>query len=809
MRLKSLSVQGYKSFAAKTEFLFSPGITAIIGPNGSGKSNVADAIRWVLGEQSMQTLRGKSTTDMIFAGGRRRAQAGAAEVLLTLDNADGWLPIDFSEVTIGRRAHRSGENEYLINGARVRLRDVTELLAESGLSQRAYAVIGQGLVDAALSLRPQERRTLFEEAAGISFYRTRREESVRRLEETRRNLERVRDIVNEITPRLVRLEAEARRVEEQQRLVAHLRRLQHTWYGFEWGQQQAALGHAQRRAAALEADLQRRRAQVTGVAERVERLREQETELRGQLRDWHRQRADLHEQADTIQRELAVARERLRLEQSRRSELAAELEPLRAQRVTQEQRAKQLRAEVDELQQTVEARARELEAQEAHWRALQENAQQPARRRARVEERLRAHREELARLDQALRRAQAEAARLASERAVAEERVRHLRERAQQVQGEIEPVAAQVEMQAERALLAKRRVDEQKAMLRERRDLLKKAEREAKVEPGDAELAKAAMVERDRLANDLRDARAHLTRIEQALAEQRAVAAGLSGELAALNRTLGQGTAYGAGVRALLEAGWAGSLGPLGGLMHVPPELEKTLEAALREPLRSVVVDSAALAREVQVVLAAAGGRATIVPLDAMRPPPSAEGKPDLWPEGAQRLADLISCDSAVRPAVEATLGLVALCHDLDEAQALLPELPPGSMCITADGALLASSGAITLGPAETTEVLAGERERRELPARLVGVQQASDALEAQQQETQDQVRALEVAVRNADLQVQQARERAERARLEALSQMRTEIAVIEEAVRSDDASMARESALLDQLRAQMRELAR
>jgi len=192
MRLKHLTLQGYKSFATKTEFLFPTGITAIVGPNGSGKSNVADAIRWVLGEQSMRALRGKSTADMIFAGGRRRARSGMAEASLTLDNSDGWLPIEFSEVTIARRAYRSGENEYLINGARVRLRDITELLAESGLGQRAYTVIGQGLVDAALSLRPQERRVLFEEAAGISLYRARREEAVRRLDETQRNLERVR-----------------------------------------------------------------------------------------------------------------------------------------------------------------------------------------------------------------------------------------------------------------------------------------------------------------------------------------------------------------------------------------------------------------------------------------------------------------------------------------------------------------------------------------------------------------------------------------------------------------------------------------
>jgi chromosome segregation protein len=160
MRFKHLTLQGYKSFATKTEFLFPTGVTAIVGPNGSGKSNVADAIRWVLGEQRIRTLRGKSTADMIFAGGRRRARAGMAQVSITLDNTDNWLPIEFSEVTITRRAYRSGDNEYLINGSRVRLRDVSTLLAEGGLSQGTHIVIGQGLVDAALSLRPQERRAL-------------------------------------------------------------------------------------------------------------------------------------------------------------------------------------------------------------------------------------------------------------------------------------------------------------------------------------------------------------------------------------------------------------------------------------------------------------------------------------------------------------------------------------------------------------------------------------------------------------------------------------------------------------------------
>ena len=195
MKLQKLSLQGYKTFASRTEFVFDDGITAIVGPNGSGKSNIADALRWVLGEQSYSTLRARRTADMIFAGSQQRARAGMAQATITLDNSDGWLPIEFSEVEITRRAFRSGENEYLINGRHVRLKDVADLLATSGLAERTYTIVGQGLVDQALSLRSDERRALFEEAAGITHYKTRRAETLRRLEETQRNLQRVHDIL--------------------------------------------------------------------------------------------------------------------------------------------------------------------------------------------------------------------------------------------------------------------------------------------------------------------------------------------------------------------------------------------------------------------------------------------------------------------------------------------------------------------------------------------------------------------------------------------------------------------------------------
>src|SRR5512143_2049984 len=191
LRLKSLELQGYKTFATRTTFEFASGMTAIVGPNGSGKSNIVDALRWVLGEQSYALLRGKKTEDMIFNGSDHRPRAGMASATIIFDNTTGWLPVDFTEVAVTRRAYRDGRNEYLLNGQHVRLRDLNELLAQAGLSERTYTILGQGMVDASLALKSDERRRLFEEAAGIGLYRSRREEALKRLENTQRNLDRV------------------------------------------------------------------------------------------------------------------------------------------------------------------------------------------------------------------------------------------------------------------------------------------------------------------------------------------------------------------------------------------------------------------------------------------------------------------------------------------------------------------------------------------------------------------------------------------------------------------------------------------
>jgi len=198
MYLKSIEVHGFKSFANKIVLEFHDGITGIVGPNGSGKSNVADAVRWVLGEQSAKQLRGAKMEDIIFAGTQTRKPLGYAYVALTMDNSDHKLPIEYDEVTIARRVYRSGESEYLINGTSCRLKDVSELFLDTGVGKEGYSIIGQGQIDRILSGKPEDRRELFDEAAGIVKFKRRKHSAEKNLEEEKLNLSRITDILKEI-----------------------------------------------------------------------------------------------------------------------------------------------------------------------------------------------------------------------------------------------------------------------------------------------------------------------------------------------------------------------------------------------------------------------------------------------------------------------------------------------------------------------------------------------------------------------------------------------------------------------------------
>ncbi len=449
MHLKHLDLHGYKTFANRTDFLFDTGITAIVGPNGSGKSNVADAVRWVLGEQSFNALRVKRTEDLIFSGSTSRPRLGMAEVAITLENPNPWqadaeyeaVPAEMavspagpgsaeksarldpvteflrtnpSEVTVARRAYRDGENEYFLNGSRVRLRDILELLARWGLARNTYAVIGQGLIDQALSLRPEERRALFEEAAGIGLYQSKRQNALEKLEETQSNLLRVNDIINEIAPRLPSLARQAERARNYDGIVKTLDDKLRLWYAFQWARaQQAAQDTAAREKSAREA-LNVRRHQVQELGARLAQERRQGQELRTQLAEGRRARAQIETEHANRARELAVLDERLRFTTQQYEEASAEvagLEELKrqqAEKIAQAAAAvqtwEQERAVLTERLRLAESELRELEYLAAHAEAMQAKSEPQARA---LIGRLAALKSELGVYEEGLRRAAA------------------------------------------------------------------------------------------------------------------------------------------------------------------------------------------------------------------------------------------------------------------------------------------------------------------------------------------------------------------------------------------------------------------
>ncbi|MBR1451178.1 MAG: AAA family ATPase, partial [Lachnospiraceae bacterium] len=225
MYLKNIEVQGFKSFANKINFEFHNGITAIVGPNGSGKSNVADAVRWVLGEQSAKQLRGSSMQDIIFSGTEMRKPMGYAYVAITLDNSDHALPTDYEEVTVARRVYRSGESEYLINGTTCRLKDVAEMFYDTGIGKEGYSIIGQGQIDRILSGKPEERRELFDEAAGIVKFKRRKATALKKLEQERANLVRVSDILSELERQVEPLEKQSEVAKNYLQMKEELKKL--------------------------------------------------------------------------------------------------------------------------------------------------------------------------------------------------------------------------------------------------------------------------------------------------------------------------------------------------------------------------------------------------------------------------------------------------------------------------------------------------------------------------------------------------------------------------------------------------------
>ncbi|HEY3468243.1 MAG TPA: AAA family ATPase, partial [Amycolatopsis sp.] len=357
MHLKSLTLKGFKSFASATTLRFEPGITCVVGPNGSGKSNVLDALRWVMGTQGAKDLRGGKMEDVIFAGTAGRAPLGRAEVTLTIDNADGALPIEYSEVSITRRMFRDGASEYEINGDRCRLMDVQELLSDSGIGREMHVIVGQGQLSAILESKPEERRAFIEEAAGVLKHRKRKEQTLRKLANMQGNLDRLGDLTTELRRQLKPLGKQAEIARKAQSVQSELRDARLRLLADDLVTQREAIARE-------EADEKTARARRAEVEQTLEIVSAEETELEASLAE----DAPLLQTAQETWYKLSALAERLRgtvrLAIERQRHLSADVSTSTGGRDPEEllEEAERVAEQEEELNEAV-MEARELLAQ--------------------------------------------------------------------------------------------------------------------------------------------------------------------------------------------------------------------------------------------------------------------------------------------------------------------------------------------------------------------------------------------------------------------------------------------------------------
>lgn len=743
LRLKSLELQGYKTFASRITFEFASGITAIVGPNGSGKSNIADALRWVLGEQSYTLLRGKKTEDMIFNGSEHRARASMASAHIVFDNAAGWLPVDFTEVGMTRRAYRDGHNDYLLNDQQVRLRDLNELLAASGLSERTYTILGQGLVDASLALKAEERRRLFEEAAGVGLYRVRREEAIKRLETTRHNLERVLDILSELEPRLRSLERQAKRANEYSRAQADLKIILREWYGYHWHRAQQELTDSREVVKAQEVRLvEAREVHVRARAE-YNALRERLSGLRAQLNTWHRQSAELHNQREGVSRELAV------LEERRRSLLTAQATVLAEQeRFSDEERiARERISEVE--QETVRLQAEHDEAQRQYGSALQA-LQIKQSSRTEIEEKLRI--------------AQVQIEKLNARRAESKARLDELKSRLESLQSRRDAANKAIEILENNALTASEKYAEARKKREETESELRQTQdKEERVKKDLDRLEAERRAKSDERANRL----AEITRLKAQLEVLEQAEQSLAG--------------YAEGARFLLDAArqsrLKGARGALSAVLDVPAELEKAVAAALGDTLDAVLLDGNEVEEALQLLESDEAGRAVLLPLAGNNL--QSLTKPN--DEDVLGIAsELVNAPEDIRAAVQLMLGQTLVVRTRAAARKMIREIPTHARIVTLLGEVFRGDGLIIAGKSASSSALNRPRQKRELTEALsvsgVHIQSLNhevDSLSTQIAEVYRELSRADTALREGRVRLEEAEGNEKRAGLESESARR------------------------------------
>ncbi|MBQ8044531.1 MAG: AAA family ATPase, partial [Clostridia bacterium] len=370
MYLKRLEMQGFKSFADKTILEFMPGITTVIGPNGSGKSNISDAIRWVLGEQSMKSLRGAKSEDIIFAGTQNRKSLGFAEASLIFDNSDSRLPVEYNEVVVTRKLYRSGESGYYINKTPCRLKDILELFMDTGIGKDGYSIIGQGKIDEILSNKSEDRRHIFEEAAGVVKYRTRKAESEKKLEHTKLNLLRINDILAEIENNIEPLKAQSEKAKKFLDLREELKSIEIGLFIYNINSYKEKLSKIIEDEDILKNDNREATLKLENITALKERLKQEIDEITNQIESMQNIGFESEKEIERINSEINVSKERISNNKENFDRFDKEIEEIKLRNVSLEEEKQSKLEKKNNLFTNKERFQKELEEKEKELEEL-------------------------------------------------------------------------------------------------------------------------------------------------------------------------------------------------------------------------------------------------------------------------------------------------------------------------------------------------------------------------------------------------------------------------------------------------------
>jgi len=725
MYLKALEIQGFKSFPDKTVLNFGENITAIVGPNGSGKSNISDAICWVMGEQSARSLRGDKMEDVIFGGTEKRGPVGFAQVTLVLDNSAGIFPaIDNSEVMVTRRYYRSGESEYYINKQSVRLKDVNELFMDTGLGREGYAIVGQGRIDEILSARSTDRREIFEEAAGISKFRHRKEESERRLQRTQENLVRINDKTSELELQVNPLREQA----ETAKRFLLLRDEQRTLEISLWMERLEEIRTAKNRLQAEYAAAQAKQAEAQAAQDALYEENDQFS-LRMQENDTSQEQA-----RQEMDRLAAQARDREAESELLRTNIQhwrASMEELEAELERQDSRSQDIQAEID-------AQKRRLEELDGQTSDLEQELEELLEKARAAAESAGAAGDEISALQAGEALASGEAAKGRERLAALEAALEQMTGRQGTVGQELAAAEAQLESVGKDAKTARRALE----------DAQDEAAAAANVIQGHT-LRMEGREQREKAAND-----AHL----QLTMEQN----NLDSRIRLLTEMEKEYEGFSKAVRLVMQASeknvLRGIRGPVANLMKTDGRYAVALETALGAGMQNIVVDREEDAKgAIQFLKQRDGGRATFLPLTAIRGEELRERGVENEPGFVGIASRLVRYDKQYNAIFQNLLGRTVVTEDLDYGIAMARKYQNRFRIVTLDGQLINRGGSMTGGSvSKNAGVLSRANELETLKKRQTAL---LERLAAAQKEKEEAARELSAA--RYELQVAEGQKRA------------------------------------------------